>query len=160
MPTLARLPREGTPMRAAGSGAPVPAEEAEPSNGGGPGGVSPADGGPRTGVSRRAALGWVGAGVATVAVAGVSGLTARAVGQRVLTPGQGRAYAAWSEWSGAADDGLLRLVRSAVLAANGHNTQPWRFVLADDRIDVFADAARGEGVLDPLGRELLISLGC
>jgi hypothetical protein len=122
--------------------------------------ATPAPSEPRAGVSRRAALGWVGAGAATVAVAGVSGLTARAVGQRVLTPGQGDAYAAWSDWQGATGEGLLGLVRSAVLAANGHNTQPWRFVLARDRIDVFADATRGEGALDPLGRELLISLGC
>jgi nitroreductase len=95
-----------------------------------------------------------------MAVAGVSGLTARAVGQAVLAPGQSDAYAAWSDWQGTAGEGLLRLVRSAVLAANGHNTQPWRFVLARDRIDMFADAARGEGALDPLDRELLISLGC
>jgi hypothetical protein len=111
-------------------------------------------------VDRRRFLGAVGLGGATLAVGGVSGLTVRAIGQDVLTPGRGGAYAAWRQWSGRERDGLLGLVRAAVLAANGHNTQPWLFVIERDRIDVFADARRGEGALDPLGRELHLSLGC
>jgi len=111
-------------------------------------------------VTRRAVLGWAGAGTATVAVGGASALSVRAVGQAVLTPSQGDAYEAWSDWQGSAGEGPLRFVRAAVLAANGHNTQPWLFVVRGDRVDLFADAARGEGALDPLGRELHLSLGC
>ena len=49
--------------------------------------------GPRpTLMSRHSVLGWTGMGAATLAVAGASGLTARAVGKGVLTPGQGDAY--------------------------------------------------------------------
>ena len=115
---------------------------------------------PARGIDRRRFLGAVGLGAATCAVAGVSGLTVRAIGQEVLTPGRGAAYTAWRRWHGSQGDGLVGLVRSAVLAANGHNTQPWLFVVDRDRIDVFSDAARGEGALDPIGRELHLSLGC
>jgi hypothetical protein len=111
-------------------------------------------------VDRRRFLSAVGLSAATLAVGGASGLTVRAIGQDVLTPGRGGAYAAWRQRSGSEQDGLLALVRAAVLAANGHNTQPWLFVVERDRIDVFADATRGEGALDPLGRELHLSLGC
>jgi hypothetical protein len=100
-------------------------------------------------VDRRRFLSAVGLGGATLAVGGVSGLTVRAIGQDVLTPGRGGAYAAWRQWSGSERDGLLGLVRAAVLAANGHNTQPWLFVIDPDRIDVFADATRGEGAEPP-----------
>jgi len=114
----------------------------------------------RPALTRRTLLGWAGVGTATVAVGGASALSLRAAGQAVLTPSEGGAYDAWSDWQGRAGDGPLRFVRAAVLAANGHNTQPWRFVVHDDRVDLFTDAARGEGALDPLGRELHLSLGC
>lgn len=52
------------------------------------------------------------------------------------------------------------MVRAAVLAANAHNAQPWRFRVATDRIDLFADTSRTIGTMDPLGREMQISLGC
>ena len=52
------------------------------------------------------------------------------------------------------------MVRAAVLAANAHNAQPWHFRVAADRIDLFADTTRGLGTMDPLGREMQISLGC
>jgi hypothetical protein len=109
---------------------------------------------------RRTLLGWAGVGTATVAVGGASALSFRAAGQAVLTPAEGGAYDAWSDWRGTTGEGGLRFVRAAVLAANGHNTQPWLFVVRGDRIDLFADATRGEGALDPLGRELHLSLGC
>ena len=111
-------------------------------------------------LTRRALLGWAGVGTAMVAVGGASALSLRAVGQGVLTPSEGGAYEAWSDWRGRAGEGALRFVRAAVLASNGHNTQPWLFVVHRDRIDLFADATRGEGALDPLGRELHLSLGC
>jgi nitroreductase len=52
------------------------------------------------------------------------------------------------------------MVSAAVLAANAHNAQPWHFRVATDRIDLFADTTRGLGTMDPLGREMQISLGC
>lgn len=55
---------------------------------------------------------------------------------------------------------LKELVRYAMLAANGHNTQPWRFALGADSIEIHPDPARRLPVVDPQDRELWISLGC
>lgn len=54
---------------------------------------------------------------------------------------------------------MLHLVRYAILAPSTHNTQPWKFRLAENGIAVFADYARRLPVVDPDNRELLISLG-
>lgn len=48
----------------------------------------------------------------------------------------------------------------AALAPSVHNTQPWRFVLHADRLDVFADERRRLEVLDPQRRQLVLSCGC
>ncbi len=48
---------------------------------------------------------------------------------------------------------------AALLAPSVHNTQPWVLVLHPDRIDVHADRSRQLHVLDPTGRELLLSVG-
>ncbi len=48
---------------------------------------------------------------------------------------------------------------AALLAPSVHNTQPWVLVLHPDRIDVRADRGRQLHVLDPGGRELLLSVG-
>jgi len=97
--------------------------------------------------------------VGTLALAGAGGLTWRAVDGGVFATGTGPAYAAWDALSPAGQDSL-GLVRAAVLAANAHNTQPWHFRVATDRIELFADASRSIGTMDPLGREMQISLGC
>lgn len=55
---------------------------------------------------------------------------------------------------------LRELIRYATLAANGHNTQPWKFAIQEDVITLFADYARRLPVVDPDDRELWISLGC
>jgi len=52
------------------------------------------------------------------------------------------------------------LVMCASLAANPHNTQPWRFRLFQDRIEVYADRERNLGAADPQRRMLLMALGC
>jgi hypothetical protein len=54
----------------------------------------------------------------------------------------------------------LTVVHAAVLAANAHDTQPWRFQVGSDRIDVYADAERHLGAMDPFRREMHLSLGC
>ena len=52
------------------------------------------------------------------------------------------------------------LVRYATLAASGHNTQPWKFDLHENAIDLHPDFTRRLPVVDPVDRELWISLGC
>lgn len=51
-------------------------------------------------------------------------------------------------------------VRMATLAANGHNTQPWRFALGTRDISLFPDDTRRTAVVDPDGHHLFVSLGC
>jgi hypothetical protein len=55
---------------------------------------------------------------------------------------------------------MLDLIRTATLAANGHNTQPWKFRLRDDGIDILPDLARRTPVVDPDDHHLFVSLGC
>lgn len=50
-------------------------------------------------------------------------------------------------------------LRHATLAPSSHNSQPWRFVVGDDRIMVCADRLRALPVVDPYDRELIISCG-
>ena len=70
----------------------------------------------------------------------------------------GPAYEAWR--ASLTGEGPLSLVRAAILAANAHNPQPWRFHVRNEQIDLFADRTRTIGAVDSLGRELEISLGC
>jgi nitroreductase len=55
---------------------------------------------------------------------------------------------------------LRRAAARAALAPSVHNTQPWRFVIRDGALEVHADAARRLAVLDPTGRQMLVSCGC
>lgn len=52
------------------------------------------------------------------------------------------------------------LVRYATLAANSHNTQPWRFRIESDRITVLPDFSRRCPAVDPDDHHLFASLGC
>ncbi|MEQ8696533.1 MAG: Tat pathway signal protein [Bauldia litoralis] len=52
------------------------------------------------------------------------------------------------------------LVRYATLAANSHNTQPWRFAIAANSITVTPDRDRRCAVVDPDDHHLFASLGC
>ena len=54
----------------------------------------------------------------------------------------------------------LELIRYATLAANGHNTQPWKFSIKENAIEIHPDPARHLRVVDPADREMWISLGC
>ena len=59
--------------------------------------------------------------------------------------------------TGSAREQLAFLVRYAVLAPSGHNTQPWRFVLSDTHVDVVADTSRALRMVDPHDREMTMS---
>lgn len=60
----------------------------------------------------------------------------------------------------AADPGVPDLIRMATLAANGHNTQPWRFHVTEAEIDIRPDPSRATPVVDPDDHHLFVSLGC
>ena len=55
---------------------------------------------------------------------------------------------------------MMELVRYATLAANGHNTQPWKFKVMDNVIEIHPDTSRCLAVVDPQDREQWMSLGC
>ena len=52
-----------------------------------------------------------------------------------------------------------QVVAAATRAPSIHNTQPWRFVATPDRLDVYLDTERALPVLDPTGRQQIISCG-
>lgn len=54
---------------------------------------------------------------------------------------------------------LKLLLVYATLAPSIHNTQPWRFRIAGDAVELYADRSRQLTVVDPRGRELVISCG-
>ncbi|MBI4501119.1 MAG: nitroreductase [Gemmatimonadetes bacterium] len=54
---------------------------------------------------------------------------------------------------------LRAALKFAVLAPSSHNSQPWRFRIARDTLDLHADRSRNLPVVDPRDRELTISCG-
>ncbi|HEY2296670.1 MAG TPA: hypothetical protein VGH43_02990 [Jatrophihabitans sp.] len=62
------------------------------------------------------------------------------------------------------DTDLARTLRRAAIRATRapsvHNTQPWRFVVREGGLDILVDWTRRLTVLDPRGRQLLMSCGC
>lgn len=52
------------------------------------------------------------------------------------------------------------LIRYATLAANSHNTQPWRFKISDGGVEILPDMARQIAIVDPDNHHLFASLGC
>lgn len=55
---------------------------------------------------------------------------------------------------------MLEFIRCATLAANSHNTQPWRFRLSEDRAEILPDHSRRTPAVDPDDHHLFASLGC
>jgi hypothetical protein len=62
--------------------------------------------------------------------------------------------------NGSLPDRLRFLLQYAVLAPSSHNTQPWKFRIDGNRIDIFIDEERWLKVCDDDQRELHISVGC
>mgnify|MGYP001216118676 CR=1 FL=1 len=58
------------------------------------------------------------------------------------------------------EERLKFLLRYAILAPSGPNTQPWKFAIHDGSISVFADLSRSLPFVDPSNRTLYMSVGC
>ena len=102
-----------------------------------------------------------------LAAAGAVGVTA-ALGDAVLTYPPWLDYGAserrvWTtpfQTSLALPAQIKEIVRYAVLAPSGHNTQPWKFAVSGTTIQLLPDFSRRLPAVDPHDRELWISLGC
>jgi len=103
-------------------------------------------------VKRRRFLQLGGAGVGAIALAGL----VRATQAGMF--GSDAAYEAWTDLR--RERGLRAIVAAGVLAANPHNSQPWRFALAHQRIDVHLDLDRALGPVDPFLRQMHLGIGC
>jgi hypothetical protein len=71
--------------------------------------------------------------------------------------------APYRHWSQKRKGGLTDaeyIAMCGTLAASPHNTQPWRFQLQGETIQVFADRQRHLGHGDPEHRLMLMSIGC
>ena len=55
---------------------------------------------------------------------------------------------------------LRRAAVRATLAPSVHNTQPWRFILRPNELEIYTDPSRQLRELDPTGRQLIVSCGC
>lgn len=105
-------------------------------------------------MNRRALL--IGGGAAALVGTGLVSLSFLRMGSR----GGYSAQIAAARATLAGQPELNELVRYATLAANGHNTQPWRFRVGEGHIAVLPDFARRTPVVDPDDHHLYASLGC
>ncbi|HEV7356357.1 MAG TPA: hypothetical protein VGN99_00075 [Steroidobacteraceae bacterium] len=99
-------------------------------------------------------------GSAGAAICGARAVRAASEDPGLQVPNRRAAYEPWRSWRTDGIQSPLTVVHAAVLAANAHDTQPWRFQVGSDRIDVYADAERHLGAMDPFRREMHLSLGC
>ena len=99
-----------------------------------------------------------------VATAGGVGLATVGGGALYVTNAQGQADYEMAlqeeKHMGSAMDPLRQMVRYATMAANSHNTQPWRFIVSARSILVLPDLKRRLTAVDPDNHHLFVSLGC
>ncbi|MDU1892932.1 MAG: nitroreductase [Dysgonomonas sp.] len=60
----------------------------------------------------------------------------------------------------AQNNDFRKMIGYAVKAPSGHNTQPWKFKIGIDHIQIYPDTSKTLPVVDADHRELYISLGC
>ncbi|MCP4040847.1 MAG: hypothetical protein GY731_02675, partial [Gammaproteobacteria bacterium] len=72
----------------------------------------------------------------------------------------GPAYRYWEQKQKGGLTDQEYIVMCATLAANPHNTQPWKFKIASDRIELFADRERNLGAADATRRMMQMGIGC
>jgi hypothetical protein len=75
-------------------------------------------------------------------------------------PGPWAIDAASFPGEGTGAEKLSFCVRYALLAPSTRNTQPWRFRVKDDHVEVHLDLTRWQRVADADRREMYISIGC
>lgn len=61
--------------------------------------------------------------------------------------------------TGTAEEKFRAVLRFVVLAPSSHNSQPWRFRMRGQALELLADRSRALPVVDPDDRELIISCG-
>ncbi|MBO0784056.1 MAG: hypothetical protein J2P37_35060, partial [Ktedonobacteraceae bacterium] len=61
--------------------------------------------------------------------------------------------------TGTPGEQLRFLLNYALLAPSEYNTQPWLFRVKENVIELYADTSRRLPVVDPDGREMIISCG-
>lgn len=105
-------------------------------------------------MNRRTVL--IGGGVATAAVAGIGWIGLHGMGSMTAY----EASVGASRAALGANPDYRTLLRFATLAPNGHNTQPWRFRIATDRITLLPDFTRRTPIVDPDDHHIFVSLGC
>lgn len=105
-------------------------------------------------MNRRSIL--IGGGALSAAGAGAAYLGRRRMGSM----DEYNASVAATRAALAQNPDLRDLIRYATLAANGHNTQPWRFRIGGRRIEILPDLARRTPAVDPDDHHLFASLGC
>ncbi len=120
-------------------------------------------------IKRRSALAKVGLGLAGVVGLGVAGVGGRAYqtgAYKSFTDGDG--FEPWRAWNEQVREGGTKtldhkpagLIAAGILAASAHNSQPWRFSIKGNLLDIVADERRNLGSVDPQFREMTISVGC
>ncbi len=63
-------------------------------------------------------------------------------------------------YGGSSDERLMFLLGYAILAPSSHNTQPWKFTVGGNAVQIFVDSTRWLRVADADRRELYLSVGC
>ncbi|MDX1341636.1 MAG: hypothetical protein R3227_04765 [Reinekea sp.] len=96
---------------------------------------------------------------AGIALAVSGGVVYKALREDVFSPIDGPAFQPWLDFKHP-QPGVIGMVQAAILAANPHNTQPWRFAIQPDRVVIYADLERNLGSFDPFRREMTLGLGC